>query len=55
MSKKYVVNYCSGSTGYGWSKEYDRLDEFEDFVNEKRRDYTARVTVWDDSVKGFIF
>lgn len=55
MSKKYVVNYYSGSTGYGRSKEYDRLDEFEDFVDEMRREYTARVTVWDESVHEFIF
>lgn len=55
MSKKYSVSYCSGSTGYGWRQEYDRLDEFEDFVNEMRREYTASITVWDTSVQDFIF
>lgn len=55
MSKKYTVNYSSGATGYGWIKEYDRLDEFEDFVDEMRREYTARLTVYDVSVNEFIF
>ena len=55
MSKKYIVNYCSGSTGYGWKKEYDRLDQFEDFVNEIRHNYTAYITVWDDELKEHIF
>lgn len=55
MSKKYVVNYCSGSTGYGWQKEYDRLDEFEDFVDSIRHEYTASLWVWDESVQSFIF
>ncbi|MBQ8528984.1 MAG: hypothetical protein IJ459_04530 [Clostridia bacterium] len=55
MDKKYTVNYCSGSTGFGWSKQYDRLDEFEDFVDEMRREYTARVVVWDETLQGFVF
>lgn len=53
--KKYTVNYTSGATGYGWEKKYERLDEFEDFINEKRKDYTARVTVWDEELEDFIF
>lgn len=52
---KYTVDYTSGATGYGWTKEYDRLDEFEYFINEKRNDYTARVTVWDNELEEFIF
>lgn len=55
MTKKYVVSYCSGATGYGWDKEYDRLEDFEDFINEKRKDYTAKVTVFDNTLKKFIF
>lgn len=55
MSKKYLVKYISGSTGYGWSKEFDRLDEFEDFIDSMRHEYTAYVLVWDESVQDFIF
>jgi hypothetical protein len=54
-TKKYVVDYCSGATGYGWSKEYDRLDEFESFIDEMRREITAHVSVWDNTLKDFIF
>ena len=53
--KKYVVSYCSGATGYGWEAEHDRLDEFESFIDEMRHEYTARVTVWDSTLKEFIF
>ena len=52
---KYTVDYVSGATGYGWSQEYDRLDEFEDFIDEMRKEYTAKVTVWDSELKTFIF
>ena len=54
--RKYTVSYASGATGFGWEHEYDRLDEFEDFVKEKERsDYTARVTVWDDELGKFVY
>ena len=53
--KKYSVDYVSGATGYGWSIEYNRLDEFEGFINEMRHEYTAAVRVWDYSLKQFIF
>ena len=53
--KKYTVMYCSGSTGYGWEKEYDRLDEFEEFVDHIRDEYTAKLWVWDDTLQKFIF
>ncbi len=55
MPKKYSVSYTSGATGFGWNKEYERLEEFEDFINEKRKDYTAKVTVFDNTLKDFIF
>ena len=54
-SKKYTVDYCSGATGYGWSQEYDRLDEFESFIDEMRHEYTACVSVWDNQLNDFIF
>ncbi len=53
--KKYTVDYCSGATGFGWSQEYDRLDEFEGFINEMRTDFTARVIVYDNYLQDFIF
>lgn len=53
--KKYSVSYVAGSTGYGWENEYDRIDEFEDFVNEIRNEYTARLLVWDNEIEKFIF
>lgn len=53
--KKYSVDYCSGATGYGWSQDYNRLDEFEDFINEMRKECTAAVTVYDRQLGDFIF
>ena len=52
---KYIVDYCSGSTGFGWSQEFDRLDEFEDFINDCRHNYSAKVQVWDSTLKAYIF
>lgn len=53
--KKYRVYYCSAPTGYGWEQEYDRISEFESFVNEMRREPTAEVSVWDAELGDFIF
>lgn len=53
--KKYAVDYCSGATGFGWSQEYDRLDEFESFINEMRTEYTASVRVYDRDLEDFVF
>lgn len=53
--KKYTVSYCMGATGYGWRKQYDRLEEFEDFVDEIRGEYSAYLSVWDDMLQDFIF
>lgn len=53
--KKYTVDYYSGATGYGWSREYDRLDEFESFINQMRHEVTACVSVWDNYLQDFIF
>ncbi len=52
---KYNVEYCSGATGYGWRKDFDRLDEFEAFIDAMRHEYTASVIVWDESRKQHIF
>ena len=53
--KKYTVWYTSGATGYGWKEEYDRLDEFESFIDQMRNNYTAKVHVWDKTLQDFIF
>ena len=55
MHKKYIVDYCSGSTGYGWTQEYDRLDEFEEFIDECRHTYSAKVRVFDTTLGKYIF
>ena len=52
---KYTVDYASGATGYGWSKEYEKLEDFEDFIKEMRNEYTAAVRVWDSELEDFIF
>lgn len=52
---KYMVDYCCASTGYGWSREFDTIDEFEDLVNEVRQDRTRGIRVWDNQLKDFIF
>ena len=53
--KKYSVDYLSCSTGYGWQHEYDRIDEFEDFVDEIRKEYTASLMVFDNEINEIIF
>lgn len=55
MPKKYSVSYCTPNTGYGWEVEHDRLDEFEDFINEHRNNYHANVRVWDNTLGKFVF
>ena len=55
MPKKYEVWYTSGATGFGWTQYYDRLDEFESFIDELRSDYSAAVRVWDTTLKKFIY
>ena len=55
MARKYSVTYVSGATGFGWVHDYDRIDEFEDFVDEIRNEYSACLTVWDNELEDFIF
>ena len=43
------------ATGYGWRKEYERLEDFEDFVNEMRADAMANIAVWDNELYKYIF
>ena len=52
---KYIVDYTNGATGYGWRQEYNRLEDFEEFVNEMRTVATAYVTVWDTELKAFVY
>lgn len=53
--KKYTLSYCSGATGFGWDEEYDTLNEFEYFVDDTRKEFTAQVKVFDRSIKKFIY
>ena len=53
--RKYMVDYCSGSTGYCWTNYYDRLEEFEDFINETRHNYSAKVRVYETTLKQVIY
>lgn len=51
--KKYSVSYTNGASGYGWDKEYDRLNEFEDFVTTVSR--TSYVCVYDNEIGEIIY
>ena len=53
--KKYSVDYTCCSTGFGWSKEYDRIDEFDGFVKEARYERSYEVWVYDHEFHDFIF
>ena len=53
--KKYAVSYYSVTTGYGWQQEFDRLDEFESFIDEMRLKPSASVSVWDNELHEYIF
>ena len=53
--KKYSVTYASGCTGFGWEDDYDRIDEFEHFVDEYRKESTVYLTVYDHHLGDFIF
>lgn len=55
MKGKYIVTYVSGATGYGWEHQYNSLEEFEKFIDEMRKEYTAKIIVWDEELKKFIF
>ena len=45
--KKYSVSYSCCSTGYGWRKEYDRIEEFDDFIKDARHERSYEVWVYD--------
>jgi hypothetical protein len=53
--KKYTVDYTSAPTGYGWTQEFDRIDEFEDTVDDARRDCTRALYIWDNELGKHIF
>lgn len=52
---KYSVDYCCGSTGYGWSKDFDTIDEVESFVDEHRNVCSAVIRVYDNQINQTIF
>ena len=53
--KKYTLSYCSGATGYGWKSDCDRLDECESFIDELRSEYTANVSLWDNTTHEYVY
>ena len=53
--KKYVVSYMSGATGYGWERQFDRVDEFEHIVREIACEYTSSIKVWVNDIQDFIY
>ena len=53
--KKYTVDYACATTGYGWTREFDRIDEFEDIVNKSRKNCSYAVSVRDNELQKFIF
>ena len=50
---KYFVSYASGATGFGWEKEYDRIDEFEYLIKEIDR--STYFYVYDYEIKEIIY
>ena len=55
MSKKYIINYESGATGSGWSKKVDTIKEVTYIIEELKDNYSAHITVFDNSIQDFIF
>ena len=55
MKKKYIVDYASSNTGYGWTREYDRLEEFEGFIKESRHERYVLITVFDTTLDKFVY
>lgn len=53
--KKYLVSYTSGSTGYGWDKECDTIEEVENTLDGLTHEYTAALRVWDNDIQDFIY
>lgn len=51
--KKYSVSYTNGASGYGWGREYEHLNEFEDFITTVSR--TSYVCVYDNEIDKIIY
>lgn len=51
---KYTVDYSS-TTGFGWVKEFDRVDDVDKIVDDHRHDKYTRLTVWDNEHGDFIY
>ncbi len=54
-SKNFVIEYCSGSTGYGWEEKVNTLPEVKDTISGVIKNYTAHVTVYSHKHNGFIY
>lgn len=53
--KKYVLNYTSGATGFGWEEEHDTINQPQYYIDSKRNDRNAAVTLWDNELHDFVF
>lgn len=54
-NKKYSISYLSGSSCFGWEEEVDTIQEVENIIEDFRKIYTAKVTVFDNESNIFIF
>lgn len=52
--ERYEIDYRSGATGYGWSKETDDLLEVLRTI-EALYHYTTYISVWDNVKRDFVF
>lgn len=53
--KKYVVEYCSGASGYGDEYEVDTIEEVISLIKDSKDDYSAFVRVYDRKLGESIF
>ena len=51
---KYTVDYSS-TTGYGWVKDFERIEAVDSIVDEFRHNKYTRLTVWDNEHRDFIY
>ena len=54
-SKRYIIDYCSPTTGFGWRRETNSRKEAEKVARYISETITNGVSVWDCKVDDFIF
>lgn len=53
--KRYIIDYCSAPTGYGWRLETNSRKEARDMAREYGKVITTAISVWDNQVRDFIY